>query len=101
MSPIKMSFQRKKVSKNAILTFVIGIGTLAGFGVLLLIAFFTGGKLPYIGGLIGCLLGLLALFGVLWGIVCFDDVRTTQQYKVSGIILNVLAVLLAISFILI
>ena len=101
MSSIKVSFRDKRVSKNAVFTLITGIGTLTGYLILILYAAVTGGHLPLAGGLFGCLLGILAFFGVLWGVVCFDDVRTTQQFKVSGIVLNIISVFLAITFIMV
>jgi hypothetical protein len=98
MRRINISFQEKRVSRNAVITFVIGLITLAGYLILLLSAIFTGGHLPLLGGLIGCLLGVLALFGTLWGVISFDDVRTTQRFKIPGIVLNIISVFLAIAF---
>ncbi len=99
MSSVRVSFRDKRVSKNAVATLVIGVGTLLGYFILLLYAAVTGGHLPFAGGVAGCLLGILAFFGALWGVICFDDVRTTQQFKVSGIVLNIISVFLAITFI--
>ena len=96
-----ISFQEKKVSRNAVITLIIGAVTLAGFLLLLLTAVITGGGLTLTGGLIGCLLGVLAFFGVLWGIVTYDDVKTTSRFKIPGIVLNVISVLAAIAFLLV
>ena len=83
------------------MTFIIGVVTLVGYILLLLTAILTGGGLTLMGGLVGCLLGLLALFGALWGVLTFDEVRTTQKYKVPGIVLNIISIFLAIAFIMV
>ena len=101
MRRVKISFQEKKVSRNAVMTFIIGVVTLVGYILLLLTAILTGGGLTLMGGLVGCLLGLLALFGALWGVLTFDEVRTTQKYKVPGIVLNIISIFLAIAFIMV
>lgn len=98
MRRINISFQEKRVSRNAVITFVIGLITLAGYLILLLAAIISGGSLPLLGGLAGCLLGVLALFGTLWGVISFDDVRTTQRFKIPGIALNIISLFLAIAF---
>ncbi|MBR0382620.1 MAG: hypothetical protein IJH71_09305 [Eubacterium sp.] len=99
MKPVKISFQEKKVSRNAVITVLIGIGTLAGFALLLLISVLTGGGIPFAGGVLGCLFGILAMFGVLWGVFSYDDARTNQRYKITGIVLNIITVFAAITLI--
>lgn len=94
-----ISFSEKKVSKNAIITFVMGIGEIVGFLILVLISFFSNGGLNIIGGLAGCLFVLLAFFGVFWGILSYDDVKTNQRFKISGIMLNVVVIFMGITFV--
>lgn len=94
-----LSFSEKKVSKNAIITLVMGIAELIGFGILVLMSVLSKGKLNIIGGLIGCLLMLLAFFGVFWGILSYDDVKTNQRFKVSGICVNIVVIFIGITFI--
>jgi hypothetical protein len=52
-------------------------------------------------GLIGCLLVLMAFFGVLWGVFSFDDIKTNQRFKISGIALNIIVIFLGITLIMI
>lgn len=92
-----ISFSEKKVSKNALITLGMGIGEIVGFFLLLLYSFLSGGKVGVLGGLAGCLLVLLAFFGVLWGILSYDDVKTNQRFKISGICLNVVVIFLGIT----
>lgn len=92
-----ISFSEKKVSKNALITLGMGIGEIVGFFLLLLYSFLSGGKVGVLGGLVGCLLVLLAFFGVLWGILSYDDVKTNQRFKISGICLNVVVIFLGIT----
>lgn len=99
MNSGNISFSEKKASRNAIITLVLGISILAGFFVLTLYSVLSGGKLPVIGGLLGCIFVLLAFFGVFWGILSYDDVKTTQKYKISGICINIVAIFIGITFI--
>ena len=96
MSSKALSFTEKKVSRNAVITFVMGIGELLGFAILFLLSILSGGKLDIRAGLAGCLLVLLAFFGVLWGVFSYDDIRTNQRFKISGIVLNVVVIFLGI-----
>ncbi len=96
-----LSFSKKKISKNAIFTFVLGLACLLGFGLLVLAAIITGGKLGRIGGVLGCMLMVLAFFGVLWGLASYDDVKTSQNFKIPGICINVVVIFLGITFLMI
>ena len=61
-----LSFSEKKVSKNAVITLIMGIVELVGFIILMLVSIVSHGNLGIAGGLIGCLLVILAFFGVIW-----------------------------------
>lgn len=56
MNTRNISFSEKKVSKNAVITLVMGIIILIGFVILTILSVVTGGGLNVIGGLIGCIL---------------------------------------------
>ena len=60
MNTRNISFSEKKVSKNAVITLVMGIIILIGFVILTILSVVTGGGLNVIGGLIGCILMILA-----------------------------------------
>ena len=90
-----LSFSEKKVSRNAVITLIMGIAELAIFIILLLASIFTQGDVGMIGGYLGCLL----MFGVLWGVLSYDDVKTNQRFKISGICLNVIVIFMGITFI--
>lgn len=94
-----LSFSEKKVSKNAVITLIMGIVELVGFIILMLVSIVSHGNLGIAGGLIGCLLVILAFFGVIWGVLSYDDVKTNQQFKISGICLNVIVVFLGITLV--
>ena len=94
-----LSFSEKKVSKNAVITLVMGIAEMIGFVILMLVALFSQGGLNIVGGLIGCLLVLLAFFGVFWGVLSYDDVKTNQRFKISGICLNIIVIFIGITFV--
>ena len=93
MNTGNISFSEKKVSKNAVLTLVMGIGILIGFAIL------TEGRLNIVGGLLGCIFVVLAFFCVLWGVMSYDDAKTNQKYKISGICINIVAIFIGITFI--
>lgn len=79
----------------------MGIGELAGFFILFIMSFLSGGHLGIRSGLAGCLLVLLAFFGVVWGVISFDDIKTNQRFKISGIVLNVIVIFLGITLIMV
>lgn len=96
-----ISFSEKKISKNALITLGIGIFSLAGFLLLFLMSILSGGELPVYGGLAGCLLVLLSVFGMVWGLLSYDDIKTLQRFKISGISLNIVVILLGIALVMI
>lgn len=98
MNTGNISFSEKKVSKNAVITLIMGIGILLIFAVLAVLAAFTGGELGILFGLAGSILMVLAFFGVIWGVLSYDDVKTNQKYKISGICLNIIAIFVGIVF---
>ena len=94
-----LSFSNKKVSRNALFTFWLGIVCLLGLVILTLVAFKTGGKLGIAGGALGCIFVVLAFFGVLWGVASYDEARTSQNFKIPGICINIIVIFLGITFI--
>ena len=55
-----LSFSEKKVSRNAVITLIMGIVELVGFVILMLISILSRGNMGIAGGLVGCLLVILA-----------------------------------------
>ncbi len=96
MSGGGISFSEKRVSRNAVVSLVMGLGALLGFVTLLVMAIVTGGQLGLMAGLVGCLLLLAAVFGLFWGILSYDDVKTNQRFKIPGICVNIFVILLGI-----
>ncbi len=96
-----ISFSEKRVSKNALITLGIGIFSLVGFLILFVFSILSGGELSIYGGLAGCLFVLLSVFGTLWGLFSYDDIKTVQKYKISGISLNVIVIVLGIAIMMI
>ena len=94
-----LSFTEKKVSKNAVITLIMGIVELVGFIILMLVPIVSHGNIGIAGGLIGCLLVILAFFGVIWGVLSYDVVKTNQRFMISGICLNVAVIFLGITLI--
>ena len=76
MNTGNISFSEKKVSKNAVLTLVMGIGILIGFAILTVLSIETEGRL-----------------------MSYDDAKTNQKYKISGICINIVAIFIGITFI--
>ena len=85
MNTGNISFSEKKVSKNAVLTLVMGIGILIGFAILTVLSI--------------VIFVVLAFFCVLWGVMSYDDAKTNQKYKISGICINIVAIFIGITFI--
>lgn len=94
-----LSFSRKKVSRNALFTFWLGVVCLVGLVILTLVAVKTGGKLGIQGGALGCIFVVLAFFGVLWGVASYDEAKTSQNFKIPGICINIIVIFLGITFI--
>ena len=82
MNTRNISFSEKKVSKNAVITLVMGIIILIGFVILTILSVVTGGGLNVIGG-----------------VMSYDDAKTSQKYKISGICINIVAIFIGITFI--
>lgn len=40
---------------------------------------------------------VLAFFCVLWGVMSYDDAKTNQKYKISGICINIVAIFIGIT----
>ncbi len=93
-----ISFSEKKISRNAVITLVFGAGEIAGFLLLMLWSVLSGGHISLIGGLLGCIFFILSIFGALWGIFSFDDIKTRQLFKISGIVLNVIGFFFGLIF---
>ena len=91
-----ISFSEKRVSRNAILSLSVGLAALTGFVIMLVMAIISGGELGIGAGLAGCLFLLAAVFGLAWGILSYDDVKTNQRFKVPGICVNIFVILLGI-----
>lgn len=94
-----LSFSDKKVSKNAIFTLLLGLVCLLGFVLLITASVITSGHLGMVGGVIGCIIVILAFFGVLWGLASYDDMKTSQNFKIPGICINIVVIFLGITFI--
>lgn len=99
MNTGNISFSEKKVSRNAFFTFLMGIIILVLFCILVLVSIVTAGGLGVAGGLLGCILTILAFFCVLWGLLSYDEAKTTQHYKMAGICINIVAIFIGITFV--
>lgn len=93
-----LSFSDRRVSKNAMFTTILGVCLILGYVILAIISIATKGKLSLFGGLVGSLFMLLAAFGVLWGVLSFDEIRTGKRFKVPGLVLNIVAIFIGFMF---
>ncbi|MCD8019554.1 MAG: hypothetical protein LUF92_08240 [Clostridiales bacterium] len=91
-----LSFSEKKVSRNAVITFALGIIEIIGYILLILWSITSRGNVSVMGGLAGCLIIVVAFFGTLWGVLSYDDVKTNQRFKIPGICLNLIAIFMGI-----
>ena len=96
-----ISFSEKRISRNAVVSLVTGLGALLGFITLMVMAIVTGGQLGLTAGLAGCLLLLAAVFGLCWGVLSYDDVKTNQRFKIPGICVNLFVILLGLFLIMV
>ncbi|MFR9000388.1 MAG: hypothetical protein ACLVIY_08285 [Anaerobutyricum soehngenii] len=68
--------------------------------ILTVLSIVTGGRLNVVGGSNWMYLYVvLAFFCVLWGVMSYDDAKTNQKYKISGICINIVAIFIGITFI--
>ena len=91
-----ISGQGKRVSKHAFVSFVIGVVGLVGYILLILASIISIGTLGVAVGFLGCMILLMSIFGLVWEILWYDEVRTLKNYKKSGIALNVINILIGI-----
>lgn len=93
-----VSRKDKKVSKNAVISLIIGLISVLGFVLLLLISVISAGKMGVAGGLFGDLFFLMSIFGAVWGIISYDEARTLHRYKKAGIAVNFIGIFLGLFF---
>ena len=94
-----LSFSKKRISRHALFTFLLGILLLLGFLALILAGVISKGHIGTMGGAMGCIFMVLAFFGVLWGLASYDEAKTSQSFKIPGICLNIVVIFLGITFI--
>ncbi len=91
-----IGFAEKRVSINAVISFVIGIllnGIHAG---MILSSVKYQGDVPFSSGVIESYVLLLGIFGLLWGILSLDDEKTVKKFKRTAILLNGIALIISI-----
>lgn len=91
-----MGFTEKRVSKNAVTAMILGGVLVAVQLILMILSIVYKGKLPFISGVIESYLLLFSIFGIFWAILSYDDEKTINKFKALGIILNGVALLLAV-----
>ena len=83
-----MSFTEKRVSMNAVIAFIIGIGLNMAHVAMTAYSVIKKGNVPFSGGVLESYIMLFGIFGLLWGIMSLDDEKTNGKYKIPGILLN-------------
>ncbi len=96
LSRVDMGFSEKKVSKNAIFSAALGGTLLVIHIIMIVLSVVKKGTLPMAGGLVESFALLFSVFGLLWAVLSYDEEKTIDKYKALGIILNGIALLIAI-----
>ena len=92
-----MSFAQKKISINALVAFIIGIGLNLSHGVMAVISIMEKGNVPFSGGVAESYILLFSIFGLLWAIMSLDYEKTNGKYKIPGITLNGISLALSVA----
>lgn len=92
-----MSFKEKRISINAFIAFIIGIGLNISHVAMTAFSVMKKGNVPFSGGVIESYILLFGVFGLFWAILSLDDERTNGKYKKPGIILNGISLALSIT----
>ena len=90
-----MSFTEKRVSINAVIAFAIGIILNLSHVVMIGYSFAKKGNVPFSGGVVESYILLFGIFGLLWAVMSLDDEKTNGKYKVPGIVLNGISLVLS------
>lgn len=90
-----MSFTQKRISINAVIAFAIGIVLNLGHVVMTGYSFAKKGNVPFAGGVVESYILLFGIFGLLWAVMSFDDEKTNGKYKVPGVVLNGISLVLS------
>lgn len=96
LNRVNMGFTEKKVSANAVFSTILGGGLIAVQVVMMVLSVVKKGALPLTGGLVESYTLLFSIFGILWAVLSYDEERTLDKYKALGIVLNGIALVLAI-----
>ena len=91
-----IGFTEKKVSGNAVFAMILGGALLVIHVALMILSIGYEGRLPFISGVVESYLMLFSVFGIFWAVLSYDDEKTVNKYKAIGIILNGMALVLAI-----
>lgn len=92
----RTGFTEKRVSPNAVFAMILGGSLIVIHLILMICSIVYEGQLPFLSGVIESYLLLFGIFGIFWAILSFDDEKTVNQYKVLGIILNGVSLLLSV-----
>jgi len=91
-----MSFTEKRISMNAVIAFAIGIALNLAHACMAVFSVVKKGDVPFFCGVVESYILLFGIFGLLWAIMSLDDEKTNSKYKIQGIILNSVSLILSI-----
>ena len=92
-----MSFTEKTVSINAVIAFIIGIALNLSHAGMMAFSVAKKGNVPFYGGVMESYIFLLGVFGLLWAVMSMDDEKTNRKYKIPGIVLNGISLVLSVA----
>lgn len=96
LSRVSMGYSEKKVSINAVFAAILG-AVLIGMHILMtILSIVNKGGLPFAGGVVESYMLLFSVFGLFWAVISYDEEKTLDKYKLLGIVLNGIALVLAI-----
>jgi len=92
-----MSFTQKRISINAVIAFGIGVALIIAHIAMAVFSVTRKGNVPFSGGVAESYILLFGIFGLFWAIMSLDDEKTNGKYKLPGIVLNGISLVLSVA----
>lgn len=96
LSRVNMGYSEKKVSPNAVFATGLGAGLMGVQILMVILSIVKKGNLPVVSGVVESYILLFSIFGMLWAVTSLDEEKTLDKFKIPGIVLNAVALVLAI-----
>lgn len=96
ISRVNMGYSEKKVSPNAVFATGLGAGLIGVQILMMILSIVNKGNLPFASGVVESYILLFSVFGILWAVTSLDEEKTLDKFKIPGIVLNAVALILAI-----